>query len=250
MSTWIFLRGLTRESRHWGSFPAVFRARIPEAEVVALDLPGNGSLHRMRSPANVAAMAEHCRAELAAQGIRPPYRVLAMSLGAMVAVAWAERHPQEVRGCVLINTSLRPFSPFYRRLRPANYPALLRLSAFGGGAETWESAIFGMTSNLSARRVQTLAAWTAWRNEHPVSRGNALRQLWAASRYRAPARKPCARTLVLASAQDALVDPHCSRRLAQLWHADFAEHPRAGHDIPLDDGVWVVEQVRRWLLAS
>ena len=49
-----------------------------------------------------------------------------MSLGAMVAVDWAARHPEELAGCVLINTSLRPFSPWYQRLRPANYGALLR----------------------------------------------------------------------------------------------------------------------------
>ena len=48
-----------------------------------------------------------------------------MSLGGMVAVDWARRHPDELAACVLVNTSLRPFSPWYRRLRPANYPALL-----------------------------------------------------------------------------------------------------------------------------
>ena len=44
MSTWIFLRGLTRESGHWGTFTAQFEKAMPGCEVVALDLPGNGSL--------------------------------------------------------------------------------------------------------------------------------------------------------------------------------------------------------------
>jgi pimeloyl-ACP methyl ester carboxylesterase len=43
----------------------------------------------------------------------------------MVAVAWAERYPQELQRMVLINTSLAPHNPFYQRLRPANYPAII-----------------------------------------------------------------------------------------------------------------------------
>lgn len=247
MSTWVFLRGLTREARHWGDFPAAFRDEIADADIVTLDLPGNGRLNHMRSMTSVAAMAEHCRAELLARGIHPPYRLLAMSLGAMVAVAWADRHAEELAGCVLINTSLRPFNPFLRRMRPGNYAALLRLALPGGSDYAREETILGITSKLAGQRAQIVAAWSAWRQEHPVSRTNALRQLWAANRYRAPAQKPAVRMLILAGAGDTLVDPRCSRRLARLWQTDFAEHPTAGHDIPLDDGAWVARQVRDWL---
>ena len=247
MSTWIFLRGLTRESRHWGDFPVTFRSVIPDADIVSLDLPGNGRLNRMQSPTSVAAMAEHCRAELLARSIRPPYHLLAMSLGAMVAVAWADRHPEELAGCVLISTSLRPFSPFYQRLRPGNYPALLKLALPCGSAAAREATILRITSKLAGNRARIVEAWSAWRHERPVSRANALRQLWAASRYCAPTHQPPVRMLVLAGAGDTLVDPRCSRRLARPWRADFAEHPGAGHDIPLDDGAWVALRVRDWL---
>lgn len=252
MSTWVFLRGLTRESRHWSDFPATFQGEIPDAGIVTLDLPGNGRLNGMRSPTSVAAMAGYCRTELLAQGIRPPYYLLAMSLGAIVAVAWADKHPDEIEGCVLINTSMRPFSPFFRRLRPENYAALLRLAMPAGSAEARarEETILHMTSKLAKNRPQIVETWSAWQREHPVSRSNALRQLWAASRYRAPAHKPDVRMLVLASAGDTLVDPRCSQRLAHLWQTDFAAHPAAGHDIPLDDGAWVARQVHNWLPAT
>jgi len=247
MSTWIFLRGLTREARHWGDFVATFGAAIGDADVLTPDLPGNGHLYRRQSPLSVAAMAEYCRAELQARGIAPPYRLLAMSLGAMVAVAWAHEHPEEISACVLINTSLRPFSPFYRRLRPRAYPALLKLALRGTASEAWDEAILRLTSKRAGNSAGILSAWNAYRREYPVSRRNALRQLLAASRYCAPAAKPPVPVLVLAGAQDALVDPACSRRLAQCWQADFAEHPTAGHDLPLDDGAWVARQVRHWL---
>jgi len=247
MSTWVFLRGLTRDSRHWGEFPGIFRAAIQDADIVTLDLPGNGLLNALRSPASVAAMAQHCRAELQARNIRPPYYLLAMSLGAMVAVDWADSHPQELAGCVYINTSLRPFNRFYQRLRPRNYAALLQVALPCGSAIAREQIILRITSNLAGPRTPILEAWSAWRNQHPVAPANALRQLWAANRYRAPQSKPAVPLLLLASAADNLVSPQCSRRLAHCWETAYAEHPAAGHDLPLDDGAWVARQVKEWL---
>ena len=58
MSTWVLLRGLTRESRHWGEFPARLQSRFANSNVVALDLPGNGRLNAQRSPASIEAMAD------------------------------------------------------------------------------------------------------------------------------------------------------------------------------------------------
>lgn len=247
MATWILLRGLMRETRHWGGFPAVLRAQLPGAQVVALDLPGNGRLYLSSSPLRIEAMAERVRSELSARGIAPPYHLLGLSMGAMVAVAWGALHPQELRGCVLINSSLRGFDPFYRRMRPGAWPALLTL--IGGNALQQERAILRLTSCHGEAQSAILDAWVAYRRVCPVSRGNALRQLIAAALYRAPARPSAIPVLVLASAKDALVDPCCSRHLAARWKAALAIHPSAGHDLPLDDPAWVAEQVRDWLTA-
>jgi pimeloyl-ACP methyl ester carboxylesterase len=249
VSTWILLRGLTRETRHWGDFPQIFKECVANANVIAVDLPGNGMQHALRSPTRVADMAEHCRAELARLGVTPPYNIVAMSLGAMVAVAWAAQYPQEVARCVLINTSMRPFSPFYRRLRPANYLALLKLALIGGSSRDWEETILRLTSNVR-NDVDVLPAWIAYRMQCPVSRGNAWRQLIAAARYRAPVTKPHADILILTSLNDRLVDTRCSSALASTWEALLIEHPSAGHDIPLDDASWVAQQIRDWLVRA
>lgn len=245
MSNWVLLRGLMRETRHWGRFPATLRAEIPDATATALDLPGNGRLHLMPSLLRVEEMAEFCRLELLSRGIRPPYYLLALSLGAMVAVAWAERYPDELGGCVLINTSLRPISPFCHRLKPRNYPSLLAALA-SRDAEGLERLILRLTSCRGDAQADVLDAWSAYRREHPVSRRNALRQLMAASRYRAPAGKPAVPMLILGSARDRLVDVRCSERLASRWQADLVVHPEAGHDLPLDDGPWVARRVGDW----
>ncbi|MDM0109018.1 alpha/beta hydrolase [Variovorax sp. J22R24] len=246
MSTWVLLRGLTRESGHWGAFPDMLRARLPGARVLTIDLPGNGRMNQVQSLASIEATMRNCRLQMAASGHAPPFHLLAMSLGAMVAVEWACRHPEELAGCVLINTSLRPFSRWYQRLRPANYAALLAVVAGMKTNRQREQTILRLTSRRFGPDAGVIDDWTALREAHPVSGANALRQLLAAARYRAPTDAPSVPLLVLASRSDALVNVQCSRQLARQWHTAILEHPGAGHDLPLDDGPWVVEQVARW----
>lgn len=247
MSVWVLLRGLTRDNRHWGNFPESFAAANPGARVVALDLPGNGPRHHEKSPASVGAMVEDCRRALREQGIDGPVNLLAMSLGAMVAVDWASRYPDEIGSGVLINTSLRGACPFYRRLRPHNYWRLLRM-ALNTSDDFREQSVLAMTSCRDDPQIAR--RWAEFRRRHPVSQANAWRQLLAAARYRAPPECPPTRLLLLASSNDRLVDVACSRAIAARWRLPLVEHPGAGHDLPLDDGPWVVDQVRRWLAAD
>lgn len=243
---WIFLRGLTREAVHWGGFVPAFLAAMPGAEVLMLDLPGNGRWHARPSPLTVAAMVAECRAEMERRGSTGPHYLLAMSLGAMVATEWARSAPTELQGCVLINTSFGTFSPFFRRLRPRNYSALLRDVLMARTPHGAESAVLRLTSNRPQEHAGVVASWVAARARRPVSQANALRQLVAAARYRAPRTRPMDRMLLLSSAQDGLVSSQCSQAIASAWGCPLALHPWAGHDLPLDDPAWVAEQVARW----
>ncbi len=250
MTTWVLLRGLMRETRHWGAFPGIFQNTVGADRAITLDFPGNGRLHAQTSAASVPAMAEHIRAQLRQLGHAPPYSVLALSLGAMVAVAWNESHPAELERLVLINTSLAPYNPFYHRLRPANYPALIGTMLFGSAARH-QALILQLTSaqnNRAEFRQAILDQWLAYAEEYPVTRANILRQLKAAMFYRAPPTPPSAPVLLLAGQQDRLVNVKCSLALAQHWHCPIRLHPTAGHDLPLDDGAWVAQQVRDWLV--
>jgi len=243
MTTWILLRGLTRETRHWGSFPRELAAEFPGDRVLPLELPGNGELNNLASPWSVPAMAAFCRERAA--GAPAPWILVGESLGAMVATAWAQAHPGEIAGCVLINTSFGAFSPVQRRLRPRAWPALLEI-LLDRTAEGRERRVLGLTSARPGAHPQAVQDWTAIRRARPVRAGNAFRQLLAAARFRAPARAP-APALVLAGARDGLVDPRCSAEIARRWGCPLAVHPDAGHDLPLDDGAWVAREIRRWL---
>ncbi len=249
---WVLLRGLTREAGHWGPLPALLAERLPGVRILAIDLPGAGERHAMRSPTSIRATMEDCRAQLQALGVTRCH-LLAMSLGAMVAVEWAHRHPQEIASAVLVNTSLRPFSAWHQRLRPRHYPALLGVLWPWRDAQAREAVVLRLTSRrrfTAAQKMAVVDDWVALRARHPVSTANALRQLLAAARYRAPVQAPNVPLLVVVGACDGLVDPACSHRFALAWQLPVRTHPAAGHDLALDDPSWLVDEVMAWREAA
>jgi pimeloyl-ACP methyl ester carboxylesterase len=247
MSTWILLRGLTRETRHWDSLPARLADEAGGARVLPIDLPGNGEFARLRASADVAGMVGFVRSAAVQLAGAGPYRVLAMSLGGMVATAWAQAHPADIERLVLINTSMRPFSRWRQRLRPTAWPDLLRIAARWREPHAVEAIVHRLTCNDRRRLDDDVAQWAAIRASAPVSRGNALRQLWAAARFRARRPAPRCPVLILSAAADQLVDPVCSAQLAAAWNAPHRRHPDAGHDLPHDDPEWILDELRAWL---
>jgi pimeloyl-ACP methyl ester carboxylesterase len=244
MSAWILLRGLTRETRHWGALPERLADAFGGMRVLPIDLPGNGEFAALRSYSSVADMVGFVRLVAFERGVPGPYRVLAMSLGGMVATDWAQRHPHEVETLVLINTSMRPFNRPHQRLRPHAWPTLMRVAAHWRDPRAAESAIHALTCNNRLTLADDLDAWVEIRRSAPVSRINALRQLAAAASFRAAPQPPRCRTLILSSAADGLMNPICSASVAAAWQAPHRQHASAGHDLPHDDAAWVVEQMR------
>jgi pimeloyl-ACP methyl ester carboxylesterase len=259
--SWVLLRGLTREARHWGALPQQIAGRLTQTpgleaeQVLALDLPGNGAFCGLASPRSVRAMVDFARQQLRERGLAPPYSLLAMSLGGMVATDWAQRYPQEIARLVLVNTSLRAFSSLTERLRPQNWLSLGLLAARWGStaqigqAESVERVIHKLTCQRLDTRKEDIAAWAAIRRDAPVSAANAGRQLWAAATFKGAAAPRCA-VLVLSSQGDQLVNPRCSARLASAWQAQHQQHPWAGHDLPHDDAEWLCQRLALWLAES
>jgi pimeloyl-ACP methyl ester carboxylesterase len=154
------------------------------------------------------------------------------------------QEPSALRACILINSSMRGLSPTWQRLRPA---ALLQLLATLAGRTpvARERRIVRLTSN-GAPDAALAAAWADYAAACPVARGNMLRQLLAAARFRAPQAPPAVPLLLLASQRDRLASVECSRAMARAWSAPLREHPEAGHDLALDDPAWIVAQALAW----
>ncbi|QDQ27138.1 alpha/beta hydrolase [Chitinimonas arctica] len=241
---WVLLRGLGREARHWGDFPAYLAEALGNAPVHCPDLAGNGRHWRSVSATTIQGQCDGVRQALHPILAQGPVNLLALSLGGMVALDWAARHPAEVSRLVLINTSLAGIAPFWRRLRWQNYPALLGLLSQRPAQR--EQSILRLCGNHAERRAAVLADWQRWQSECPVSGANLLRQLTAAARYRPPENWPRQPTLLLCSRQDRLVDCACTTALAAAAHWPLRRHPTAGHDVALDAPQWLAEQVAAW----
>ncbi|NVK44592.1 MAG: alpha/beta hydrolase [Oceanospirillaceae bacterium] len=238
--SWVLLRGLVREHRHWGSFAQGLADRL-QATVYCPDLPGNGTRCREPSPLSLRTALEAIREPLQHQGA---VNLLGLSMGGMVAALWALHHPHEVRRLVLINSSFGDLSPPWRRIRP---PALLRLlAALPVRVERREGCIYDLTCNRRDLRDETIKAWIGYARECPVSRMNFLRQLLASACCRIGDNTPQSPTLILASDRDRLVSPVCSTAIAKHWGARLHFHADAGHDLPQDDPDWVIEHIARW----
>lgn len=236
----VLLRGLWREARHWGEFPGHLQQRFPNALISTPDIPGNGLRNQEISPDTIAGMTDALRQQV---NLSQPVRLIALSMGGMIAIDWMTRYPAEIEAAVLINTSAKPLSPFYRRLRWTAYAYVLRL-LFHSRAER-EADILCLASNRHSQDSKLLESWRQWQRQSPVSPASARNQFLAAVKF-SITTKPQQPLLVVTSRADRLVDYRCSHKLAQIWNADYVEHESAGHDLPLDESEWLVQVIRNW----
>lgn len=245
-SKWIFLRGLVRESAHWDKFPQQFERSIPGASVILVDLPGNGRHHKIPSPTSLAKVTDFVRAECRGHG---PAFLFSISMGSMVALDWAARYPAEVRGAVLINTSVKGVSPLTQRLRREAWGPLGKLICTAS-TEARERGILKLTANTAiAGDAEVLKARVRAYEDRPVSRANVFRQLIAAATFDPPREMPKVPLLLLCSEADRLVHPACGEAIARVWKLSRKVHPTAGHDLPLDDPMWTIEKTKAWVAA-
>ncbi len=259
-SHWILLRGLAREARHWNDFPEQLQAALAQAgdqaRVDALDMPGTGRYSEMKAPLSIREMTEFAREKfleirrrLRDRGEVPPERtrLMAVSMGGMVAADWMERWPDDFKECVLINTSFAGFSPMYHRM---TLGAMRHIFGTLQRRSPVERTMLEMdlVLNLLGKNERRLIAdkWKKFSEERPYKLENFARQLFAASRYRAPSERPSIPTLVLYSQNDRMVSSECSKEIVRRWQTDSASHASAGHDLTIDDARWVIEKTLAW----
>lgn len=236
----VLIRGLLREARHWGEFTGSLQQKFPHAMISTPDIPGNGQLHQATSPKTIAEMTEALRQQINAN---QPLRLIALSMGGMVAMDWMTRYQDEVEAAVLINTSARPLSPFYHRLRWTVYPQVIQM-IFHSAAQK-EADILNLTSNRHPHDNKLLESWQQWQQQNPVSTTSARNQFLAAAKFSITG-KPRQPLLVVTSRTDRLVDYRCSLKLAQIWETGYVQHETAGHDLPLDEPEWLAHVIQQW----
>jgi pimeloyl-ACP methyl ester carboxylesterase len=246
-NNWLLLRGLTRESGHWGDFLPQLRHACPQVRIQCLDLPGCGVLYQQTSPTTVAEITRFVRRQAFKSGhLQQKVTLLSLSLGGMVAWEWMQQFPDDIQSAVLMNSSLASVSPFYQRMRWQCYRQLLTIVC-QHDRESRETAIVKLVSNLESAYKKVAAEWGKIQRLRPVSHNNALRQIIAAANYRPKPEKPRCPVLLLNSLGDRLVSPLCSEAISHRYGLALISHPWAGHDLCVDDPQWVIAQLQRWL---
>lgn len=241
--SFLLLSGLMREQRHWGEFPEILQARFPGSEIFIPDIPGNGRNFRTCSPDSIEKITDFVRQQQAPKSDR--LFLIGQSMGGMSAIDWMQRYPEEISCAVLINTSARPYSPFFHRLRWTCYPSILKL-AFQKPAQQ-EKTLLNLLSNLKNQDGTLLQDWRTWRRQYPVSQKSVFNQLLACTVFKST-EKPQHPVMIAASKTDRLVDFRCSVSLHQAWQTAYQEHPYAGHILPLDDPDWLAEKIENWYM--
>lgn len=241
------LRGLVREKAHWGKFVQELEEAFPSDNIITPEIQGVGQFVDIISPTNFDEMVEFMRDQYLTQIESGEECILiAMSLGGMIARLWMEKHPQDFSKCILVNTSFKGISHIHERLRPLSILNFFKIF-LTPSIEKREKAIIKMVSNNDTNHDEIIKEWIEIQKKRPVKRQNFLNQMKAAMTFNPPLLKPDADLLVLAAKADRLCNYKCSVKLHKRWGGKLSINEKAGHDLPIDDSPWMINEIKTWL---
>jgi pimeloyl-ACP methyl ester carboxylesterase len=235
---WILIRGLTRSHFHWFDFKNNFQKKFQVDSVLAPELAGNGELSHLKTPKNISLCITQLKTQL--PNFQQPIGIIGISLGGMIAARWAQEYPNDVSRLVLINTSSN-LSPFYHRFRPSIYLNVLK-AVFFSKAFAIENFILKTTSNTENWK-SVFSQCVRFQEIHSIQISNLIQQLKIAGKTDL-SHKPNCPVLILTAKNDRLVNYQCSLDIAAAWNTTAHIHPTAGHDLPLDDSDWILNQIQ------
>lgn len=242
---WLLVRGLMRETDHWGDFPEKLKSLSDVQQVICLDLPGVGTeSQRVFLPSVRQAMEDlRSRFRNKISDSDEEWGILGISLGGMIAMQWVHEYPHDFKKAVIINSSSKD-CPIWQRLTLPSMKTVL-LSFFEKDIVKREKQIIDMTTNLRKNDLKLIDSWVKIAQRNDFSKLTAANQLAAAAQFSLPSKLKVP-LLVLASRADRMVSYECSKFIAQKYNAEIKIHPTAGHDIAVDDSNWIVNQIAEW----
>ncbi|MGK0367905.1 MAG: pimeloyl-[acyl-carrier protein] methyl ester esterase [Thermoproteota archaeon] len=241
------LRGLVREKRHWGDFPHLIRKAFPKAQIHLLEIPGVGESAHLISPSNFDEIVEFMRNKQLESIQQGENNILfALSLGGMLSSLWMQKYPNDFKQTILVNTSLKGFSPLLRRLRPRAVLKFLQLTlTINIGMR--ELGILRLISNDTSKHEEILKSWISIQKDAQVLRASFYNQIKAALTFTPALEPPKARILILGAINDRLCHYSCSVELHKYWRGTLRLSPEGGHDLPIDQPDWLIEEMKNWI---
>lgn len=242
----LLLRGLAREERHWGVFPKLLEEKLPGVKCHFLELPGVGKKVNRDAHSQISQYTNELREEwISLKEEHPgPWAIVAISMGGMIAMDWANRFPLDMKALILINSSAGNISPPHHRFSPSAMGMVLKLF-FREDYEEREEAILKLTTNLLHVDREIIKKYASYSSESPLKRASFLKQMYAASKFEVPQSLDIP-LLLLAAKGDRLASYKCSKAISKRLETKLHLHDRAGHDLPLDDPHWVVDHIENF----
>ncbi|GIU47033.1 alpha/beta hydrolase [Shewanella sairae] len=216
MATLVLLRGLMRDSRHWGEFLSLLQKKIAlvsetDHKVLALDTLGNGALSSELSPTDIRHYAANINQRLLALDEDDIYLV-GLSMGGMITLellnnACVSQAKLElnshglavknglnlrIKGAVVINSSAANLSSWYQRFQvlpviKAMLDAVAMLfkhRANTGKLSLIEICVIKLTTRRFGNDLALMALWSRYRRDCRTGFLSIVRQLLACSRYK------------------------------------------------------------------
>lgn len=238
---WVLLRGLARHSKHWGPFAELFIKAHQQDNIEFIDLRGNGTEVDKDSFLKIPDYTDdvRLRSKSIARGER--VNIIAVSMGAMVAVDWASRFHHEVESITCINTSDGGSSHFWERLRPESYKPLAQILLNNSNQQARERLSLDLITNSLKNKneiAKIFAPLTV------TTRTNFFKQIFAASKFRFPRQKPNCDVTMICADGDRLVNSKCTKNICKHWGISPVIHESAGHDLPLDAPDWLLSKIK------
>jgi len=241
----VLLAGLGSTRRVWGDLPRILARHHT---VIAIDNRGVGG-SRDAGRFTLEGAADDVAAVLQAEG-RPLAALLGASMGGVIALETAVRHPTLVAGLVLASCAVRS-TVHGRRVLSALHDLIAHLPPERVGQALMTLAF---APPCTARFPQLVAQAAAGYGLAPADRPGALAQAdhllqgWDLRRQIAAVGVPA---LVLAGRRDPLVAVEDTRELARcLPSARLLEVPDAGHSVLAEGGREVLDEVLSFLRST
>lgn len=242
---WILVRGLSRQTKHWGVFPEKL-AQETGNNVITLELPGVGIKNDIPAKTSIRENVEHLRLELEELKEQHPgeWGIIAVSLGGMIAMEWCSVYPEDFKHMIVLNSSAGNLSSPFKRLQPEAIKTIAGLF-FKSDLEYRERKVLELTTNIADINDDLVKRWADINRERPITRESFLRQLFAAAKFRVPSNVG-PKALVVISKADKLCNPSCPMKLADHLKASSTFHDTAGHDIALDAPDWLAKEIKKF----
>jgi pimeloyl-[acyl-carrier protein] methyl ester esterase len=239
----VMVRGIVSESYHWWDLPQLLNYAFHDIPVYTPEIKGNGPYNHLKTDTCPQKNVIFLREQISCSKKKI---LVGFSLGGMLCLEWAQKHPDEVAGVILVNSSLNN-SPFTHRLQPKALKEIIKVRFIKDTFQSEKQSLM-LTTNLRDSKLETLSrAWSERSKKYPPKTQNFFRQLYLAHKAALPKAPMPQPVLLINSKQDRVVNPRCSERIAKALNAKLVTHSTAGHDLFLEDPKWALKMISEFI---